>query len=145
MIYRALSVVKPFGQYISTGWKTIEVRNWQPVGGVPLENLVIVETAARFSSSLHPTDPDGRIVAIVDVTGIRNWEEKDVPASCADTFQDGWLAWDLGNIRKATYPTKVEGKLRIYDLDLDSVLLKTEPVKKSPNRMIQEMPIRERK
>ncbi|NLE09005.1 MAG: ASCH domain-containing protein [Dehalococcoidales bacterium] len=128
MIYRALSVVKPYGHYISTGRKTIEVRNWQPVDGMPLENLVIVENAVRLNSSTHPTDPDGRIVAIVKVTGIRNWEKKDLAASCAGTFQDGLLAWDLGNIRKATYPMKVAAKLRIYDLDLDSGLLKVEPI-----------------
>lgn len=127
MIYRALSVVKPFGQYIGAGRKTIEVRNWQPVDALPLENLVIVETAVRLNSSTHPTDPDGYVVAIVDVTGIRNWEEKDLVASCAETFQDGWLAWDLGNLRKADYPVTVEAKLRIYDLELDSALLKTEP------------------
>ncbi len=129
MNFRALSVTKPYGQFVSIGKKTIEVRKWHPDDVLPITNLVIVENAIKLSSSIQPYDPDGYIVAMVDVTNIRSWEKKDLDSSCSTFFEDGWLAWELENIRKIVYPLKVPARLRIYDIDLDSNLLEIETLR----------------
>jgi hypothetical protein len=129
MNFRALSVIEPYGHFISIGKKTIEVRKWRPDDVLPITNLVIVENAIKLSSTIQPYDPDGYVVAMVDVTNIRNWKEKDLDSSCSTSFEAGWLAWELENIRKVVYPLKVPARLRIYDINLDTNLLEIETLR----------------
>lgn len=118
----ALSVVDPTGSRIRTGKKTIEVRDWQP-DTLPIKNLLIVQNTVRLNSMDQPEDHDGKIVAMVDVTNIRPWVEDDVEASCANYFEDGWLAWELSNIRKIDYPKPVTARLRLYEVEINEELL----------------------
>ena len=121
----ALSVVSPAGSRIRTKQKIIEVRDWRP-DNLPLSDLIIVQNDTRLSSNGVAEDPNGRVVAVVDVIKVRPWIESDMQDSCASYFEDGWLAWELSNIRKANYPGDVPAKLRLYDLDIDESMLKRE-------------------
>jgi hypothetical protein len=116
MIYKCLSVVKPNGADIARGIKTIEVRKWG-LSFWPLKNLIIVEND-NYLSQQYPEE-NGRVVAMVDVVHIRPWEEKDLKASCAKVYENGWQAWVLSNIREISYPVPVPAKRKIYELDLD--------------------------
>ena len=55
---------------------------------------------------------------------VRPWLKSDMKDSCASYYEDGWLAWELSNIRQVDYPCNVPAKLRLYDLDIDESLLK---------------------
>jgi hypothetical protein len=119
MIYRALSMVEPAGQLIRSGRKTIEVRQWKPEAGLPLFDLLIIQNKKRLSRNGVGADPDGVAVALVDVVKIRKWEARDLEAACGETFEEGWLAWELQNVRPLDYPLPVPACLRIYKVDLD--------------------------
>ena len=72
---KALSVVEMPGTAIACGRKTLEIRHWRP-GELPLLDLVIVQNKRRLTSS-DPVDPEGKVVAIVDVRNVRDWKEDD--------------------------------------------------------------------
>jgi len=119
---KALSVVLPAGDRIASGEKTIEVRQWNP-DSLPLKDLVIVQNKLRLSSESSPEDDNGKIVAIVDVVNVRPWLESDVKASCSSHFEEGWLAWELSNVRKVNPSLKVPAKLGIYEVDVAGEIL----------------------
>ena len=116
MIYKCLSIVKPNGNNIASGIKTIEVRRWNP-SLLPLRDLVIVEND-NILTEKYPAE-NGRVVAMVDVVDVRPWEEKDMKASCVNVFENEWQAWVLSNIREISYPAAVPAKRKIYELELD--------------------------
>ncbi len=116
MIYKCLSIVKPNGNNITRGIKTIEVRRWK-LPSFPLKNLIIIEND-NYLSKQYPEEI-GMIVAMADVIDVRPWEEKDLTASCAKVYENGYLAWILSNIRKISYPAPVPAKRKIYELELD--------------------------
>lgn len=114
---KALSIVSPGGTRIASGLKTLEVRRWTPQI-LPLQNLLIVEND-RFLREDGDQDPDGRAVALVDVTSVRPFVEADITAACASAFETGWLAWQLTNVRPITSPTKILAARGIYDISFD--------------------------
>ena len=115
--YRALSVLAPAGELVREGRKTLEVRKWRPDGALPLKNLLIVENRVRLSSAGTRADPDGRAVALVDVVAVRSWIADDLRASCSESFEEGWLAWELKNVRRVECSRPVEACLRIYEVE----------------------------
>ncbi len=121
MIFQTLSIVAPSGDRIRSGAKTIEVRRW-PLDQVPFRDLLIVQNQ-NYLTEDFPFDPVAHAVAIVDVLSIRPWVLTDLARSCATTFEPGWLAWELSNVRPVDYPAVLPARRRIYQLDLDPALL----------------------
>jgi hypothetical protein len=112
----ALSVVKPAGQRIAHGQKTIEVRRWVPNLATD-QDLMIVENE-RYLLREGDENPGGRVVAIVRVGAVRPWTMVDLEASCAASFERGWLAWELHSVRPVTSTTPVLAARRLYELAL---------------------------
>ena len=111
---KALSIVAPNGARIAAGQKTLEVRRWHP-GLDPSEDLLIVENG-RFLHDEGDED-DGLAVAIVRVKAVRPFEVTDVEAACASSFAQGWLAWELSDVRAVTPPVAVRAARGIYEVD----------------------------
>jgi hypothetical protein len=99
-VMKALSLVEGAGELIASGEKTLEIRRWKPEE-LPLRDLAIVENGRRLTRD-EPFDPDGRVVAVVDVTGVRAWRPEDAEAA-QSTWEEGWLAWELGSQIMYTY------------------------------------------
>lgn len=112
--FKALSIVSPNGGRIASGQKTLEVRRWHPHLD-PTEDLLIVENE-RF---LHVDgdEDDGHAVAIVRVRAVRPFVEADIPAACASSYAQGWLAWELTDVRPITPPVPVRAARGIYQVD----------------------------
>jgi len=117
MSFQALSVVSPSGSRIRKKRKTIEVRTWAPET-LPLQDLLIVQNDTRLTDEA-PEDIAGRVVAIVDVLNVRPWTAEDLEASGATEFQEGYLAWELSNIRPLAYGQFVPAQLGLYELELE--------------------------
>jgi len=115
---RALSIVKPAGQRIAEGRKTIEVRRWRP-DLAPDEDLLIVENG-RYLMTEGDEDRDGRVVAIVRVGAVRPFTLSDMQAATARSFEEGWLAWELHDVRAVTSSAQVLAARRLYQLELPS-------------------------
>lgn len=116
---KALSVVNPAGERIASGAKSLEIRQWQP-DELPLRDLVIVQNEHHLNSKTKPSDPDGYAVAIVDILSVAPWRKDQMKESCANYWEDGWLAWEISNIRPINPPISAPAQLRIYEVDLDS-------------------------
>jgi hypothetical protein len=120
MRIHALSIVAPWGAEIAEGRKTLEIRSWQP-DTLPLEHLLIVENGRRLTLP-GDTDPEGRAVAVVRVADVHPWTPEEAAAACS-TYEPGWLAWTLENIRPIRRPFPVVARRRIYPLDVPSDLI----------------------
>jgi hypothetical protein len=114
--WKALSIVNPGGSRIATGQKTVEVRRWAPPV-VPLRHLLIVENRI-FLREEGQEDPAGCAVAIVDVVAVCPWTMDLFAPACATRFEEGYLAWHLGNVRPIADPFLVPARRGIYELDL---------------------------
>lgn len=114
--YLALSVVEPAGDMIRTGRKRIEVRKWKP-DVLPLLDLLIIQNRERLGPEKEE-DPEGVAVALVDVISLRDWRRDDLDASCAKTWEPGWLAWELSNVRPFYSSGFLPAKRRIYSVAL---------------------------
>jgi hypothetical protein len=112
---KALSIVRPNGGRIASGEKTLEVRRWQP-GLDPSEDLLIVENG-RFLHADGDED-EGIAVAIVRVKAVRPFVLTDMRAACAINFSQGWLAWELDDIRPISSPFAVRAARGIYEVDM---------------------------
>ncbi len=53
----------------------------------------------RFLHNDGDEDDNGIAVAIVRVKAVRPFILADMQAACASYFEDGWLAWELSDIR----------------------------------------------
>ncbi|HDS1787189.1 ASCH domain-containing protein [Pseudomonas fulva] len=111
---KALSIVRPSGSRIASGQKTLEVRRWHP-DLQPTEDLLIVENG-RFLHADGEEDDDGIAVAIVRVKAVRPFILADMEAACASYFEDGWLAWELSDIRPIS-PVTIRAARGIYEVD----------------------------
>lgn len=111
---KALSIVRPNGSRIACGQKTLEVRRWHPHLD-PSEDLLIVENG-RFLH-IDGDEDEGVAVAIVRVKTVRTFDVADVQAACASKFSEGWLAWELSDIRPITHPFAVQAARGIYEVD----------------------------
>jgi hypothetical protein len=112
---KALSIVRPSGSRIAAGEKTLEVRRW-PAGLAPSEDLLIVENG-RFLHAEGDEDADGIAVAIVRVKAVRPFVHADVQAACASYFEEGWLAWELSDVRPLDGAMPVRAARGIYEVD----------------------------
>lgn len=112
---KALSIVRPNGRRIALAEKTIEVRRWRPLL-TSAEDLLIVENG-RFLHHDGDEDGDGEAVAIVRVRSVRPFTLSDMNAACASVFEDGWLAWELFEIRPITIAQHVRAARGIYEVD----------------------------
>jgi hypothetical protein len=117
---KTISIVRPGGSLIASGKKTLEVRRWDH-GLPPSEDLLVVENN-RF---LKGEDEDhGAAVAIVRVKAVRPFTRLDMAAACASTFEEGWLAWELSDVRSLAKPIPMPAKRKIYEVELsDNFLL----------------------
>lgn len=114
---KALSIVAPAGTQIAAGIKTLEIRRWKPDLG-PHEDLLIVENT-RFLLTDGDEDQDGRAVALVRVGAVRPFVPADMQAACASSFEAGWLAWELHDIRRLSRAVPVLAARGIYEVALD--------------------------
>jgi hypothetical protein len=113
---RALSVVFPGGTRIAEGRKTLEIRRWSP-DLAPDEDLLVVENGRRLNRD-GEEDPDGRAVAIVRVARVRPWLPEDAAAAGAPAHEEGWLAWELVDVRPVRSSTPVLAARGVYHVDL---------------------------
>lgn len=116
-LMKALSIVAPNGTKIATGLKTLEIRRWKPSLHAD-EDLLIVENT-RFLHRDGEEDRDGKAVAIVRVLNVRPFVRADVDAACASSFEEGWLAWELTDVREVIHAKSVLAARGIYDVQLD--------------------------
>lgn len=77
---------------------------------------MIVENG-RFLHSDGDEDADGIAVAIVRVNAVRPFVLADMDAACASRFEDGWLAWELSDLRPITQPAFIRAARGIYEVD----------------------------
>jgi hypothetical protein len=111
---KALSLVKPSGTRIASGEKTLEVRRWKPSLRAD-EYLLIVENN-RFLRNEGDEDDEGRVVAMVRVATVRPFVPEDMVAACGSYFEDGWLAWELVDVRPLFSTINVKAARGIYEL-----------------------------
>ncbi|WP_407316697.1 ASCH domain-containing protein [Pseudomonas sp. nanlin1] len=108
-------MVRPSGRRIASGEKTLEVRRWHPDLD-PCEDLLIVENG-RFLHNDGDEDDNGTAVAIVRVKAVRPFILADMQAACASYFEDGWLAWELNDVRPVKHPVTIRAARGIYEVD----------------------------
>lgn len=97
---------------IASGTKTLEIRCWAPGIG-PAEDLLIVENT-HYLREDGEEEADGLPVALVNVRHVRPFALADMAAACATYFEEGWLAWELANIRPIQTSVKVRAARKIY-------------------------------
>lgn len=71
----------------------------------------------RFLHNDGDEDDNGIAVAIVRVKAVRPFILADMQAACASYFEDGWLAWELSDIRPVTCPVTIRAARGIYEVD----------------------------
>lgn len=120
--YQALSIVAPSGTKIARGEKTLEVRRWAP-DELPIRNLLIVENDLYLTEP-GESDPDGRAVALVDVTEVFEWRRDQIEAACASDWEEGWMAWRLENVRPVAHEGPVVAARKLYEVDVHLEFLK---------------------
>ena len=69
-------------------------------------------------------DDAGRVVAVVRVAAVRPFTPNDMAAACGSYFEEGWLAWELVDIRPLFSAINVKAARGIYELDIPSDLTK---------------------
>ena len=89
---------------------------------MPLTDLLIIENTVYLSVD-GAEDPDGRVVALVDVVAVTPWTPDLFAAACATRFAEGYLAWHLTNIRAVSVARPVRAARGIYELDLDAAAM----------------------
>ena len=112
---KALSIVRPSGRRIASGEKTLEVRRWEP-NLTQSDDLLIVENG-RFLHRDGDHDEGGIPVAIVKVKAVRPFTLADMEAACASYFEEGWLAWELADVRAIQSSARVIAARYIYEVD----------------------------
>ena len=71
----------------------------------------------RFLHNDGDEDDNGIAVAIVRVKAVRPFILADMQGACASYFEDGWLAWELSEIRPVTPPVTIRAARGIYEVD----------------------------
>lgn len=82
----------------------------------PFEDLLIIENR-RFLHNDSDEDDNGIAVAIVRVKAVRPFILADMQAACASYFEDGWLAWELSDLRPVTHSVAIRAARGIYEVD----------------------------
>ena len=117
----ALSVVKPWGTKIANKEKTLEIRSWRP-NSLPLKNIALVENKIKLVTE-GQEDPNGYIVALVDIVGCKPWVKSDSTAAGLgeSDFIDGYWAWQLENVKKLTKSINTVAKRKFYKLNSEII------------------------
>lgn len=71
----------------------------------------------RFLHNDGDENDNGIAVAIVRVKAVRPLILADMQAACASYFEDGWLAWELSDVRPVTHPVTIRAARGIYEVD----------------------------
>ncbi len=71
----------------------------------------------RFLHAEGEEDADGIAVAIVRVKAVRPFVLADMQAACASYFEEGWLAWELSDVRPIESAMPVRAARSIYEVD----------------------------
>lgn len=71
----------------------------------------------RFLHDDGDEDDNGISVAIVRVKAVRPFIFADMKAACASYFEDGWLAWELSDIRPVIDAVTICAARGIYEVD----------------------------
>jgi len=132
----AISIVGPHGSNIASGKKVLEVRSWRPEA-LPIRDLLIVENSS-FLSADNPIDLDGRVVAIVDVEEIHEWQPTEVEAACSNGWEPGYWAWTLSNVRPVTNVATVPAKRKLYEVDYRLMQTELNQVQRSVIKSFQD-------
>ncbi len=112
---KAISVVSPAGQLIASGKKTLEIRKWIPDISAN-EPLLIVE---NLNYLINEGQVDiGRALAVVNIKAVRPFIPDDMEAACASYFEEGWLAWEMINVRPVISLLPVSAERKIYNVAL---------------------------
>ncbi|TOD53520.1 hypothetical protein CGJ62_23095 [Vibrio parahaemolyticus] len=113
---KALSVVQPWGSLIVKGTKSLEIRSWSPEK-LPMHDIALVQNEVRLTAN-GQEDPNGIVVAIIDIVGCRAWDRSDCESSGCDEseFEEGWLAWEITNVRELNRPIPAIAKRGFYEL-----------------------------
>ncbi len=61
-------------------------------------------------------DEDGVPVAIVKVKAVRPFMLSDVKAACASYFEEGWLVWELAEVRPVRSTVPVIAARGLYEV-----------------------------
>jgi hypothetical protein len=117
---KAISIVAPSGSKIASGEKTLEVRKWVP-DLTPHEDILIVENKF-FLGDMISVDPDGYALAVVKIVHVRPFTLDDLAAACASSFEDGWFAWELSDVRPLANPISALAARKIYELDIGNLV-----------------------
>lgn len=81
------------------------------------EDLLIVENQ-HYLSSDRALDADGLAVAIVKIGNVRPFTRSDMKAACASSYEEGWLAWEIIDVRPFSKPFRALAARKIYELDI---------------------------
>lgn len=111
----ALSIVHPAGTKIANGQKKLEIRSWKPPT-IPLLNLLVVENNRRLDRE-GDVDPDGRAVALIDITEVRAWTKDDALRD-GHNFVEGYYAWLIANVRPIELSVAIPAKRLIYQVEI---------------------------
>lgn len=82
----------------------------------PSDDLLIVENG-RFLHRDGDHEENGIPVAIVRVKAVRPFTLADMEAACASCFEEGWLAWELVDVRPVRSTARVIAARDIYEVD----------------------------
>lgn len=77
---------------------------------------MIVENG-RFLHREGDHDEAGVPVAIVKVKTVRPFTLADMEAACASHFEEGWLAWELTEVRPVQSTERVLAARGIYEVE----------------------------
>ncbi|OLQ81174.1 hypothetical protein BIT28_08105 [Photobacterium proteolyticum] len=115
-ILKAISVVSPWGDMIASGEKTLEIRSWKP-DVIPMMDVALVQNKAPLHQD-GQEDPNGYVVAIIDIVGCKPWIIEDSRQGGCDEseFISGYLAWEISNVRKLSKQVNVTAKRKFYTL-----------------------------
>ena len=119
--YKALSILAPYGENIANGKKTLEIRKWKP-DQLPLNDVVIIQNNIKLSEAITE-DPDGKAVALVDIVKVESWRADQQHQACALFYEEGWLAWQITNIRKIYSKNKIKAARKIYEINCEIKLI----------------------
>lgn len=113
---KALSIVSPNGSRIAKGYKTLEIRSWEPDLKFD-EDFLIVENE-RYLQADEDIDTNGKIVAVAKIKKIRKYVADDIPSACATVWSEGYFSWELSDVRPVSYSAQVEAKRGLYNLEV---------------------------
>lgn len=108
----ALSIVTPAVQRIIRGAKRTEIRSWRPIS-VPLRNLALMENENYLR--IEGAEEEGLLRAVADVVGVHAWTQEEALAD-RKTWEPGYFAWELANVRELPVPIACIAKRRLYEL-----------------------------